>query len=139
MKSIFKALTMETPRRNKKISVRVSEYERKRFYQVAKEMGLKPSTLWYYLICCYLEAYDKNVFGKFSPIPSSELVKLFHVEEDRETVKEAITIIQRLKEKKCRKHLDKSPLLEEEIKQMFLEMQQDGASKMFEDDIRKRK
>lgn len=119
-----------------RLTTRVDEFTQNRLNAVAEFLNVKKSRLLNYIIFAFLRGYDREVSGKYSPIPTDLLLDFFQVEKDYAKIKKSIQIINEREAQE--KNKIKEQNLEVEIKDIFSECEEKGKELQFTDDIKKR-
>ena len=110
----------EADKKNIRVTVRLDKLTKQRLLAMAKRGNLTLSGFLLFVVRCFLFAYDDKVLTKVSPIPPGDLKELFEINRHNEKSKA------------------NGNSFEQEIKQMFSELQEDGAKMAFDGDINKR-
>lgn len=130
---------MKSPSKNLRITFRVDEQTNKILHLLASKLGIKEALFCRYAVMMMCEAYGFEQLGIEIPVAPEILCQVFHVDKDRKLVKEAVKLIQAKRNVRKRKNKYKGKSIHDEIEEEFKSLQNEGAQRIFEDDIRKRK
>lgn len=127
----------ESQRKSVRLSFRIDKQSKSILDRIAKEIGITVSKLVNYAVLMMCESVGRDNLGKQSEVPADLLCEVFHVDDDRWLVAEAVNLI-RAKRRASTHSIYKTGTIHQEIKEEFERMEQDGADKTFIDEIRKR-